>query len=279
MVVLLGIAALSGCDAYARSMTRQFGASMAHAIQMQQEPDTVKVALPSYLLLLDAMIYEGNDDIELLRAAALLNSAYANLFVGESDRRKLVSDKALHYAERAACLSDRHACDITTMSLSHLDQLLGKMDMDSLPVYYTLASAWAAWIQANSDNWDAVAKLAQVASIFQKVIAVDETYDHGGAHVYLGVIATLQPESMGGHPQEGKAHFERAIEVSAGSNAMAKVVYAERYARLVFDRKLHDELLQQVLMSPTEQGDMTLLNAIAKQKATQLLATADHYFE
>jgi predicted nicotinamide N-methyase len=66
--------------------------------------------------------------------------------------------------------------------------------------------------------------------------------------------------------------------LSEGHNLAAKVQYAESYARLVFDRELHDRLLIEVLNSETEYKGYTLLNVFAKQRAELLLQSADDYF-
>jgi hypothetical protein len=59
---------------------------------------------------------------------------------------------------------------------------------------------------------------------------------------------------------------------------MAKVVYARHYARLVFDRKLHDKLISEVLAADPDVPGYTLVNTIAQQQAKQLAASADDYF-
>jgi hypothetical protein len=72
--------------------------------------------------------------------------------------------------------------------------------------------------------------------------------------------------------------FERAIEISHDENLMAKVLYAERYARMLFDRELHDKLLQEVIDADIKVSNQTLINTIAKQKAVELLLDGDDYF-
>ena len=79
--------------------------------------------------------------------------------------------------------------------------------------------------------------------IYQRVAELDGDYEQGQVYLYLGVLETLFPPVMGGRPEEGRAHFEAAIARSEGRNLMAKVMYAEQYARLVFDQELHDRLL------------------------------------
>ena len=60
---------------------------------------------------------------------------------------------------------------------------------------------------------------------------------------------------------------------------MAKVLYAEQYARLMFEQELHDRLLQEVLdTDPTAEG-LTLINHLAQRQAAILLAESSDYFE
>ena len=55
--------------------------------------------------------------------------------------------------------------------------------------------------------------------------------------------------SLGGKPDEGKGYFDKALELSGGKNQMVRVLYAQFYARLVFDQALHDRLLNEVLVA------------------------------
>jgi len=58
---------------------------------------------------------------------------------------------------------------------------------------------------------------------------------------------------------------------------MAKVEYARRYARLVFNQELHQRLLEEVLESDPRQPGLTLSNVLAQQQAVMLLQ--DEYFQ
>ncbi|MBT8434546.1 MAG: TRAP transporter TatT component family protein, partial [Gammaproteobacteria bacterium] len=107
---------------------------------------------------------------------------------------------------------------------------------------------------------------------------IDERYDGGGAHLYLGVIKSLRPAALGGEPEIARGHFERAIEFSAGQNLMAKVLMAEFYARNVFDRELHDSLLASVLAESADYQGYVLANSLAKIEAEQLLAESGDFF-
>ena len=89
-------------------------------------------------------------------------------------------------------------------------------------------------------------------------------------------LRTLLPASMGGNPEQGKQHFELAIRYSEEKDLMAKVAYAERYARLVYDQQLHDRLLHEVLAADTEHPGLTLSNVLAQQQAALMMN--DEYF-
>ena len=111
-----------------------------------------------------------------------------------------------------------------------------------------------------------------------RVLELDETYDNGGPHLYMGVFETVLPPSVGGRPEVARGHFERTIEIAGGKHLLAKVFFADNYARLVFDRDLHDRLLREVLETDIRAPGLTLMNAIAQERARELLASADDYF-
>ena len=114
--------------------------------------------------------------------------------------------------------------------------------------------------------------------LFERVVELDETLEHGGAHLYLGALDTMLPPALGGRPEDGRAHFRRTLEISDQRHLTAKVMLAESYARMMFDRELHDRLLEEVLAADPEAPGLTLANVLAQRDARMLLASADDYF-
>jgi hypothetical protein len=96
--------------------------------------------------------------------------------------------------------------------------------------------------------------------------------------MYLGILDTLLPEALGGEPEAGRQWFEKGIALSGGKDLSIKVEYARGYARQLYDRELHDALLNEVLAAPVEQPNLTLFNILAREQAVALLASADEYF-
>jgi len=133
-------------------------------------------------------------------------------------------------------------------------------------------------VQSYSSDWNAVAELPKVEAVMLRIVELDDAYEDGMPHLYLGVLNTIRPPSVGGRPEVARAHFERAIELSEGRNLMAKVYFAERYARLVFDQQLHDRLLREALAADPVAPGLTLSNILAQEQARTLLEESSEYF-
>jgi len=276
--VLLALHALSGCTSVATSATSKLADNLSSAILNQNDPETVAGGLPSYLLLLDSLIAGDPHNEKLLLAGSKLYGAYATAFVKDPERAKRLSLKARSYSDQALCQHDVHLCHVVELPFDEFASIIATLKVDAVPLLFASASAWAGWIQSNSSDWNAIASLPKVETMMQQVVKLNEGYSHGEAHLYLGVFATLLPPALGGKPEEGRAHFQRAIELSAGRDLMAKVEYARRYARITYNRELHDSLLHEVLDAKAEAPGLTLSNMLAKQQARELLASAEDYF-
>ncbi len=278
--VLLATALVSGsgCASLMSSATADLADSLTSAILDQNDPETVRQGAPAYLLLVDGMIADNPDSVELLSAGARLYSSYAGAFVDDPGRARRLAQRGRDYGWRAMCSSRQEACGSWSAPYPEFERIVDSMGKDQVPVLYVTGVAWATWISAASDDCAAVADKARVDAMMQRVVALDETYADGAAHLYLGILATLLPESMGGRPEEGRREFERALELSGGRNLMAKVLIAEKYARLVFDRDLHDRLCREVLEADPEAEGLTLVNTLAQERARDLLDESDEYF-
>ncbi|WAR45383.1 TRAP transporter TatT component family protein [Methylomonas rapida] len=272
--LLLG---LNGCGYLISSATEDFSTRLKQAVMEHDDPETVTGALPAYLLLQEAQILGDADNESLLFSTANLYGAYLGLLPDDPVRKRRLSQKSLDFALRAACVHDDKWCSLQQKSFDDLRPLIEQTDADDTDRLYGIATAWAAWIQANKDNWNAIAQLAQVKLLMQRVLELDDTYKQGNAHVYMGVLESLVPENLGGKPELAQRHFQRASAL-APDNLMTRVLYAKHYARMVFDRDLHDTLLKSTLNAKPTAPGLTLINTLAQQQAQQLLDSADDYF-
>ncbi len=270
--------ATAGCATLMQPAASGFIDGLTAAIRDQNDPDTVRDGAPAYLLALDGLIKRAPDDTELLLAGASLYGAYAGAFVDDEARQRRLWDRALGYGRRALCTERRAICEAAERSHEEFVTSLGRTGSADVPVLYGFGAAWAGWVQVRSADWSAIAELPKIEALMQRVVALDDAYEEGAAHLYLGVLLTTRPATLGGKPDQARQHFERALELSGGRNLMAKVLYARHYARLVFDRPLHDRLLEEVVAADPEAPGLTLGNTLAQEQARVLLADADEYF-
>ena len=275
---LLALLVASGCASIVSSVTDKLAEDLSRAILNNDDLATVREGVPAFLIVLDALLTSNPDNPDLLTAAARLNASYATGFVADQARQSRLTDKAMALSYRAACSDIDWLCNAREMPFQELESQLIRLQQKDVPTIYAYASSWAGWIQSHSDDWAAIAELARVKALMEKVVELDAGYDDGAAVMYLGVFETLLPPAMGGRPEVGRGHFERAIEISDGRYLMVKVLFAEKYARLVFDRQLHDTLLTEVLIADPYGEALTLINLVAQDQAAALLKSADEYF-
>ncbi len=214
----------------------------------------------------------------MLSAGAQLFALYGSRFARDEEHAAAMTWKARRYGQRAICLVHEPACQWEGMDYDRFILELEDIEERQVEYLYAYAVSWLSHLDATSSDWSAVAELPWVQAAMERVLALDETYDNGGIHVYLGILYALRPPALGGQPDVAKGHFERSIALSEGTDLSAKVEYARRYARMMFDQELHDRLLTEVLEAPVEVPGRTLFNVLAQQDAAVLLESSQEYF-
>lgn len=274
VLMVLGLAA-SGCANLIGGMAAD---TLSGAILNEDDPELIASGVPAYLLLVDGFIYQRPDNEDLLAAGAQLFALFGSRFESDPARRVVLASKAREYGLRSMCIVHSPACSWEMLSYDDFVNQLGAVDAKKIDYLYSYAVSWLAYLDATSEDWSAVAELPWVEAAMERAEALDESYERGAIHGYLGILNSLRPPALGGRPEVAKAHFERAIELSQGRDLSVKVEYARRYARLMFERELHDRLLREVLAAPTASPGLTLFNVLAKREAEDLLATSEEYF-
>ena len=277
-LITVFLLSLTACGSLISSAKKEFAEDLSATILSHDEPETVKQAIPTYLVLVSSLIRGDQENIDLLISGSRLYGSYASVFVEETERKIKLSKRAFDYAERAVCLRLPESCAAKTMSYHEFELAIKAFKKEDASILFAYGAAWTGMIQANRADWNAVAELPKAKAIIAKVLELDESISNGDAHLYMGVMESLLPPAMGGKPEIAKKHFERALEISKRKNLMALLMYAEKYARLLFDRELHDSLLNELLAVDTKNSKTLLIDTIARVKAKELLADAEDYF-
>lgn len=277
-LVLVGTLLLNGCATIVGNATGALADSLSAGILNQDDPELVRDGAPAYLLLIDGLVSDNPDSEPMLLAGAELYGAYAGAFVTDEKRAVRLANRARDYGTRALCLKRQSICDVVDQPFEAFAAVLPELQAKDIDALYAFASTWATWIQTNSGDWNAIAEIPKIEAAMERVVAIEPRYEEGWPQLYLGVLATLLPPAYGGKPENGLAYFDQARDISGGVNLMVDVLAAQQYARLVFDKDLHDSLLQKVLAADARAPGYTLTNTLAQEQAADLLAESDDYF-
>ncbi|NNL54315.1 MAG: hypothetical protein HKP32_04100 [Woeseia sp.] len=277
-LLLVAITVLPGCASLVSNAANRFADNLSAAVLNQNDPATVRDGAPAYLLLLDSLVEGSPDNADVLAAAAQLYASYGAIFAGEPARAKRLTERSRHYAERALCIEFKPSCSWPEVDFATYDATLSALGERDAEYVLAYGVASLAFIRAHSDDWNALAELPHIEALLKRYLDIGEPSATAAVYTYLGILATLRPPALGGQPEEGRAYFERAVEMTAERDLSVKVEFARGYARLLYDRDLHDRLLGEVLAADTEVPGYTLTNVLAKRDAEALLASADDYF-
>lgn len=279
-VLLLALAGmqLGGCASLMSSAASGLADNLSSAVLNQDDPETVRAGAPSYMLLLDSFLEGNPDDPDLLMAAATLYASYGAVFAEDELRASRLTTRARNYAQKAMCETYKASCGWPDATYDQFVASLDRINARHAEHLYTYGFATLAYLRAHSDDWNSLAELPQVEALFNRYLEIAGDDVDSAVHTYMGILLTLRPSALGGKPEEARRHFEKAIELSDGRDLNAKVEFARCYARLLYDRELHDELLTEVLVADPYANRLTLGNVMAKDDAVVLLAEADNYF-
>ena len=269
---------VGGCASLISNAASNFADNLGAAVANQNDPQTVKDGAPAYLLLLDSLIEGSPDDPAMLAAAANMYASYGAVFADDPERAKLLTERAQSYGFKAICIEFKPSCDWSNITYDDYIATLDGLTVKHADVVYAYGLASLAYIRAHSDDFNAIARLPHAEALLTRYLEISEGESDASVYVYLGILATLRPPAFGGEPEKGRAAFEHAIELSDGKDLSAKVEFARGYARLLYERELHDQLLNEVMVAETNVPGLTLTNVMAQQDAAELLASADDYF-
>ena len=268
----------AGCASVMATAGSGLAGNLNTAILNQDDPALVRDGAPAYLLMLDSFVEGAPENVAALSAAAQLYSAYGVVFVNNPVRARKLTKRGQSYGQRALCAAEKRVCGIWDLNYDEFIRQLGTLDDNDLEALYTFGLSWIAYIQAHSEEWSALARLPQAQATLLRIQEIDPLYQQANIEHYLAVLDTIRPPALGGDFEGGLAHYERAMSLSGGYDLSIMVDFAKYYARTLYDRELHDQLLLEVLAADPVKPGYTLFNTLAQAEAEALLDSADDYF-
>jgi len=249
-------------------------------LNRQADLELVCDGAPSYLLLLDSLLVSEPDNARLLLHGTQAYTAYASLMpeCGRPERAAVLGERARAYGLR---LLGTHKTlgGADQMPFTQFSEALPSVGPGEVDKLFWGGYGWATWIRFSKGAPAAVADLPKVEQLMLRVLALDEGFYHGGAHLFLGIYYGSRPVMLGGKPEVSREHFERALALGDRRFLPTLVAYAEYYARQTFDRELYVRLLEEALAFDLAVApDLTLPNVLAQRRAQKMLAGVDEFF-
>ncbi len=279
-LLLIGVLSLllSGCASLMSSAASGLTDSISDSVLNQDDPETAKAALPTFMVLIDGMIRDNPSDPDLLSSGATLYASFGAIFADDEQRASRLTTRARNYAFDAMCESYQPACGWRDATYDEFVATLDGVGAKQAEYLYTYGFASLAFLRAHSSDWNSLAELPQMEALFDHYMNISGDEVNGAVYTYMGILLTLRPPALGGEPERAREYFEKAIELTDGRDLGAKVEYARGYAKLLYERELHDRLLNEVMAADPYHDGYTLSNVLAKEQAAALLAEADDYF-
>jgi predicted anti-sigma-YlaC factor YlaD len=255
------------------------------------DPDLVGQAVPFGLKLMESLLAQVPEHRGLLTAAAKGFTQYAYAYVQfEADQvesRDLARATELRRRARNLYLRAR---DYGLRGLETRHRGFGEAlraapaeavqtaTRDDLALLYWTGAAWGAAIGVSKEP-DLVADQLIVEALFDRVLALEETFDHGAVHGVLIGYEFARQGAAGDPEDRSRRHFERAVELTGGQSSGPYVSFAETAAVRRQDRAEFERLLHLALaVDPDARPAWRLANLIMQRRARWLLARGDELF-
>jgi hypothetical protein len=277
-LLLVSSVALSGCTILVSSAATGLADNLSGAILNQDDPELVRAGAPSYLLLLDSFVEGNPNDPDILAAAATLYATYGAVFADNKIRASRLTKRARRYALTAMCESYSPACVWPDATYDEFVASLSGIRPKKAKFLYAYGFASLAYLRAHSSDVNSLAELPQIEALFNHYLDISGDAVNSSAYTYMGILLTLRPPALGGEPERAREYFEKAIALTDGNDLGAKVEFARGYAKKLYEREMHDRLLNEVMAADPYQDGFILGNVLAQEDAAVLLAEADDYF-
>lgn len=274
--------ALSGCSTsqlVARGASPLIDQGMS-AMNRETDIELARASIPANLKMLDALLLLDPGNTAYRVQAAMGFYGYTLGFVESTDpeRARGLYRRALDHA-LVALEGTGVPQSVLTGDAAALEQALAKLDARAVPALFWTASAWGKWIELQLDDPARLAELPRVEALMRRVLALDETYYYGGAHIFFGAYYGGRAPMFGGDFARAAQHFDRAAELNRNQLLWVDVYRARYLLRQAGERDAFHAALSRVAVAPVgTDPELNLANALARQAAAELLAREEELF-
>ena len=253
--------------------------------------ELVRDALPFALKMYESLLQSVPRHRGLLLATCSGFTQYAYAFVqteadtmdpGEFEEQTRLTDRALKLFLRGRGYCMR-ALELRRRGVERQLQIDPAIALEwtapkDVPLLYWTGASWGAAISIGLDRPDLVADMPAVRALAERALELQDDYGRGALHSMMISLEAV-PESMGGSVPRARAHFERAVQLSDGTDPAPFVTLATGVAQPAQNREEFVELLERALaVDPDREPSSRLAALIAQKRARYLLSRVNDLF-
>jgi predicted anti-sigma-YlaC factor YlaD len=266
-------------------------AASGSTFSADEDPELIRAAVPFSLKLVESLLAENPRHEGLLLAAARGFTEYAYAFVQEDADELQGTDKVASTALRARAaklylrgrnyglrgLEVKHP-GFSERLKANPKEAVKELKKSEAPLMYWTAISWGAALAASHDLM-MFPEIPRFEALIDRVIEVDEAYDEGTVHTFL---ITYEMSRLNAKPNRlalAKEHFDRAMELGGGHQAVSLVAYAENVLVAQKDKAAFQAMLRQALrVDINKSPENRQLNLAEQRRARWLLSRTDKLF-
>jgi predicted anti-sigma-YlaC factor YlaD len=292
LIALLGL--LPGCS-IKRLAVNKLGDALAGSgttFSSDNDPELIRDAVPFSLKLMESLLAESPNHCGLLTATASGFTQYAYAFVQqeadelrETDlqrsrelqaRAKKLYLRARDYGLRGLATSRKGFQEALAADAATAVAPLKQKDV---PLLYWTAAAWVAAVAADKTDSYLISDLPKIDALLHRALALDEDFDRGAIMSLMITYETVRQGAEGDPYERARRRYERAVELSGGTQAGPHVSLAEAVCIPTENRAEFLRLLDAALAVDTDAApESRLANLIMQDRARWLKARVDDYF-
>ena len=284
-------------------MVRQIADLVDHgmiAYERDDDWELVEKAFPANIKLLETVLANSPDDRQMLTMLSRMYASYSFGFVetrldetiylvDPSDSRAkamaLLKDRVNRYYEKGvgyalmALEKSAPGATVAFQKVSTITPYLDKLGSQEVAPLFWYGFNLGAWVNRNLDSVRAVSQAHVARQVMERVLELDPTYNHGGAHLFLLAYFGSRTPMMGGSQEKALDHYQQ-VKTIAGDNYLLPDLFFGRFClHQQQDREGFIDMMQRIVDHPAGEDEVALYNAIAGRRAAAYLAAVDTLFE
>jgi len=269
------------------------------AFEADDDLEMLKAAFPGNIKLLEALLVNQPDNYNMHVLLARLYGSYAFAFPEtEMEAAGLADDEEDDGPDPTVlrATADRYykkgaAYALRALELKHpgISARLRDKDLSSqsimglgagdMPALFWYGFNLGAHINLNKNSVRALAQAHLAVKAMQRVIELDPTYYHGGAHLFFMVWYGGRSPMMGGSQEKAKQHYQAVRAISGRRLFLADLYYARFCLYHAGERDAFLETLEKVAASKDKVPELRMLNTVAAARASAYLGAVDEFFD